>query len=200
MTPQALVEFLKEDGNILFALSSNLAEQYRDLAREFDVEFDERGTRLVDHFSSLSSDPTHTSVLVQDGLDASLGPLFSAPAAVADPFLYKNGIVHRVGDNPLAFPILRPASLSYSFEGPLSEGEASSIDRLDSPDRELMLGSEADVSLISAFQLLNTDRRNPDQSPKRVGSAGRVAFVGSIEAFSNAAIDTKNIETKDGKR
>ena len=200
MTPQALVEFLKEDGNILFALSSNLAEQYRDLAREFDVEFDERGTRLVDHFSSLSSDPTHTSVLVQDGLDASLGPLFSAPAAVADPFLYKYGVVHRVGDNPLAFPILRPASLSYSFEGPLSEDEASSIDRLDSPDRELMLGSEADVSLISAFQLLNTDRRNPDQSPKRVGSAGRVAFVGSIEAFSNAAIDTKNIETKDGKR
>lgn len=203
LTPQALVEFLKNDGNILFALSPGIAEQYRDLAREFDLEFDERGSRLVDHFRSLASDPTHSSILIEYAADSAKGsPILSASSeALNGPFLYKNGIVHRIGDNPLAFPVVRPGHLSYSFEGPsLQDLKAEPLDRLDSSDREVMLGSDQDVSLISAFQLLNTDRRNSDQSPKRTGSSGRVAFVGSIDAFSNVAIDAKDIQANDGKR
>lgn len=195
LTPQRLVHFLRQNGNILFALSSDLSELYRDLGREFEIEFEERGTTLVDHFASLRSDERHTSIAIPARFINHVDGVF-AGTPIAKPFLYK-GVAHRLGSNPLAFPLLKPPSTSYSFELP---EEISTIDRLDNPDRDTVFGSDSDVALISAFQLLDTERRSPDDGPKRQGSAGRAVFCGSIDAFSNAFVKpTSGLQTHDGE-
>lgn len=176
-------------------VSSELSELYRDFAREFDLELEERGTTLIDHFSSLEGDAAHSSVIVPaSGQLQQLKGIF--PTIDSElPFLYK-GIAHRLGSNPLAFPILKPTTTSYSFESPSAD---SSLEKLDNPDRNVLLGSDADASLISAFQLLNTDRRNVDQiTPKRTGTAGRVVWCGSMVAFSDEFVDAKSVQSRDG--
>jgi oligosaccharyltransferase complex subunit beta len=197
LTPQKIIEFLKSNGNVLLSVSSDLSELYRDFAREFELEFEERGTQLIDHFSSIRGDDQHTSVLVPTpGHLPKLQGVFPAISEGHNlPFLFK-GVAHRIGSNPLAFSILRPSSTSYSFEVPSSD---SSLEKLDNPDRKVLMGSDSDASLISAFQLLDTDRRHADQnSPKRSGTAGRVVWCGSMAAFSNEFIDSKNIKSRDG--
>jgi oligosaccharyltransferase complex subunit beta len=198
LTPQKLVEYLKDNGNVLFTVSSELSELYRDLAREFDLDFEERGTQVIDHFTSIEGDASHNHVLVPTSSHLQrLSGVFPAISSELDlPFLYK-GVAHRVGNNPLAFPLLNLPSTSYSFEPPSSDVTA---ERLDNPDRNVLLGSDASASLISAFQLLDTDRRNADQqSPKRVGTAGRALWCGSMAAFSNEFVNSKNIKSRDGQ-
>ncbi|UZJ54162.1 hypothetical protein CBS101457_003482 [Exobasidium rhododendri] len=197
LTPQKIVEYLKSNGNVLLTVSSELSELYRDFAREFELEFEERGTHLIDHFASIKGDDQHSSVLIPTS-----SHLQNLPGVFPEisehhklPFLYK-GVAHRVGNNPLAFPILKMTSTSYSFEVPSSD---STMDKLDNPDRKVLMGSEADAALISAFQLLDTDRRQADQSsPKRSGTAGRALWCGSMAAFSNEFVDMKSIKSRDG--
>lgn len=108
------------------------------------------------------------------------------------------GVAHRLGVNPLAFPILKPFSTSYSFEIPSGD---TTLEKIDNPDREVLLGSHVDASLISAFQLLDTDRRESStNAPKRSGSAGRIIWCGSMAAFSNEYISAKGIQSRDGKQ
>lgn len=195
LAPQKLVNFLQQNGNILFALSSELSELYRDLAREFELEIEDRGTSVVDHFLSLQNDETHTQIAIPNSYRSPTEGIF---AGIQDelPFLFK-GVAHRLGSNPLAFPILKAPSTAYSFELP---SDLASIDRLDNPDREAVLGSDEDVALISAFQLLDTNRRDTNDGPKRQGSAGRAVFVGSLEAFSDKFTRPRGqIRTRDGK-
>lgn len=195
LAPQKLVNFLQQNGNILFALSSELSELYRDLAREFELEIEERGASVVDHFVSLQNDETHTQIAIPKSYRSQVESIF---AGVQDdlPFLFK-GVAHRLGSNPLAFPILKAPSTAYSFELP---SDLASIDRLDNPDREAVMGSDEDVALISAFQLLDTNRRDENDGPKRQGSAGRAVFCGSLEAFSDKFTRPRGqIRTRDGK-
>lgn len=195
LAPQKLVSFLRENGNILFALSSDLSELYRDLAREFEIEFEERGSTLVDHFASLRNDEKHTTVAVPSKHLNQLADIFASVQSDL-PFLY-NGLAHRLGPNPLAFPVLNAPPTAYSFEVP---EDLSTLERLDNPDREVVLGSDPGVALISAFQLLDTNRRNPDDGPKRQGSAGRAVFCGSLEAFSDRLTDKKKVQTHEGTK
>lgn len=197
LSPQKLVDYLTDNGNVLIAVSPDVSELYRDFAREFDLEMEERASHLIDHFASAQDDAAHSSVIVPvaeqlKGLPGVFPSSFSAEL----PFIYK-GMAHRVGSNPLAFSILKPSTTSYSFELPSVD---STLEKLDNPDRTVLLGSDADASLISAFQLLDTDRRNKDQpnSPKRTGSAGRVVWCGSIASFSNDLIDVKKVKSRDG--
>lgn len=174
---------------------------YRDLAREFDVEFEEHGASLIDHVHTLGGDAQHTSVALP--LASSLAKIDSIFGAIKSdlPFLYR-GSLHRLGSNPLAFSLLKPTATSYSFDTPQGGDalSAASLERLDSPDRDVVFGSDVDSSLISAFQLLDTERRNPNDGPKRKGSAGRAVWVGSTDAFSNDFVDRKAVKTAGGER
>ncbi|EST09106.1 Dolichyl-diphosphooligosaccharide--protein glycosyltransferase subunit WBP1 [Kalmanozyma brasiliensis GHG001] len=131
ISPQQLVEYLKTGGNMLVGLDSTASEMHRDFAREFSLEFEERGSALVDHFRYSDQDAgNHTSVLVGGKKSAtarlSTGGLvpntnvFSTEtlrAAKDAPLLYR-GIAHRVGANPLAFPLILPPATSYSSDVP----------------------------------------------------------------------------------
>ena len=197
LTPQKIIDFLKSNGNVLLTVSAELSELYRDFAREFDLDFEERGTQMIDHFASVKGDSDHSTILVPTaGQMQRLPAVFPFPASQSElPFVYK-GVGHRLGSNPLAFSILRPSQHSYSFEPPSS---GATLEKLDNPDRRVLLGSDAEASLISAFQLLDTDRRHADQqSPKRSGTAGRVVWCGSMVAFSNEYVEMKDVKSREG--
>lgn len=169
LSPQSLVDFNKAGGNIVFGYSPSRADWFRDLAREFSLELAPAGHRLVDHFSQSSKSdgrlalPTRSetgeSALVKDNA------VFAGDAALAEEEKRGNAILakdvapHIVGDNPLAFPLVKPSSTSY-LAG--SDGQP------------LWLGTDKDLSIISAFQLRD--------------SSARVAFIGSQDLLSDDAL------------
>ena len=132
LSPQSIVSYLRDGGNVLFGLDSRVSELFRDLAREFALEFDERSTALVDHFRF---DPTldqgnHTTVrlgapalgpgpLTPGGLvpNTAVFSLDTLHKAKSLPLLYR-GVAHRLGANPLAFPLVLPPATAYSSETP----------------------------------------------------------------------------------
>ncbi|CDR99922.1 related to WBP1-oligosaccharyl transferase beta subunit precursor [Sporisorium scitamineum] len=140
ISSQQLVEYLKSGGNMIVALDSSVSEMHRDFAREFSLEFEEKGSALVDHFrySGKHDAGNHTAVLIggkktTGGL--STGGLvnnvnvFSEEtlrAAKETPLLYR-GIAHRVGANPLAFPLILPPATSYSSEAPTLVKEQDAV-------------------------------------------------------------------------
>lgn len=137
--PQQLVEYLKKGGNMIVGLDSSVSEMHRDLAREFSLEFENKGSALVDHFrhSSELDAGNHTTVLVGGKAQAGLSAgglvenlnVFSAETlqeAKEKPLLYR-GLVHRVGANPLAFPLVLPPATSYSSETPALVKEADAV-------------------------------------------------------------------------
>ncbi|SPO23983.1 related to WBP1 - oligosaccharyl transferase beta subunit precursor [Ustilago trichophora] len=140
ISPQQLVDYLKSGGNLIVGLDSGLSEMHRDFAREFSLEFEDKGSALVDHFrySGEYDAGNHTTVLVggkkaRGGL--STGGLvqnvnvFSEETlseAKEKPLLYR-GVVHRVGANPLAFPLILPPATGYSSETPLLVKEQDAV-------------------------------------------------------------------------
>ncbi|EPQ30727.1 uncharacterized protein PFL1_01628 [Pseudozyma flocculosa PF-1] len=136
LSPQNVVSYLKDGGNVLFGLDSDVSELFRDLSREFSVELDERGSALVDHFGfdRRLDAGNHTTVLLGPARSQHLPNSVDLPAggivpnsavfsqqtldlARTQPILYR-GVAHRLGANPLAFPLLVPSATSYSSEVP----------------------------------------------------------------------------------
>lgn len=197
LAPQALVRFAEDGGNLFVALSPSLSEAWRDLAREFSLEFAERGTSLVDHFGYDREHDTgdHTAVLVGGhrahfSAGGAANPVVfsdATRAALATQPLTYRGIAHWIGPNPLAFPLLVPPSTAYESEVPKVSGKGSdavltNLAQLEQPSdaAQLLVGFEATApdataALASAVQL-------------RTNSA-RVVFVGSTELLQNAALD-----------
>ncbi len=140
ISAQQLVEYLKTGGNMIVGLDSSVSEMHRDLAREFSLEFEDKGSALVDHFrySADVDAGNHTAVLVggkrgADGLSAGglvdNANVFSKETlreAKQKPLLYR-GLVHRVGANPLAFPLVLPPATSYSSEAPALVKEQDAV-------------------------------------------------------------------------
>ena len=195
ISPQQLVEYLKLGGNMMVALDSNVSEMYRDLAREFSLEFEDKGSALVDHFtySSKLDAGNHTTVLVGgnkrvDGLGA--GGLvqnenvFSQEtlrAAKEKPLLYR-GIVHRVGANPLAFPLVLPPATSYSSEVPVLVKESDAVAETTSystPAPVTVTTTKIVDGETQTSEVLSTPRAVPtvvkNKSSSRLGKNGWVA-------------------------
>ncbi|KAK0531349.1 oligosaccharyl transferase glycoprotein complex, beta subunit [Tilletia horrida] len=163
LSPQRLVSFLREGGNVIFGLSSStMTPALRDLAREFSLEYQDRGSALIDHFRSAPGDDgRHTSVLLggasDDGRDARTG-LFAgglvsnnvvfAPETLhkvaTKPLVVKDASAHQIGDVPLAFPLVLPPGSSFSAE-PASV-PASDADSGDDEDSASSPPKKADIT------------------------------------------------------
>ncbi|KAL4402226.1 oligosaccharyl transferase glycoprotein complex, beta subunit [Malassezia pachydermatis] len=195
LEPQTLVEFLQKGGNMLVALSPQLTEAWRDFAREFGLDFGERGMKLVDHFGydTALDLGDHSAVRVggnvkERGSLAAGGivpnaAVFSDKTRMSEDSLLFRGIAHWVGPNPLAFPLLLPPLTAYQSDVPKVTGEpsaftASNINKLEALHdmTDLLTGADAHsedatASLASAVQLRD--------------NSARAVFVGSLELFQN---------------
>ncbi|WFD20217.1 oligosaccharyl transferase glycoprotein complex, beta subunit [Malassezia caprae] len=194
LTTHTIVEFLREGGNMLAGVSPQLSESWRDFAREFGLEFGERGTMLVDHlgYDQALDTGNHAAVLVgghrdqmgAGGLATEAGGVFSDETRSIKEALVYRGIAHWVGPNPLAFPLLRPPTTSYQTDPPSittspdGSWHAANVGKLEAlhSQPDLLTGADAhtpdaSASLATAIQLRD--------------NSARVVFVGSTELFGD---------------
>ncbi len=162
--------------NTLFILSSDISEIQRDFAREFDVEFEERETALIDHFSYIQGSEDHTNVLLSREAFADDLPLtvVSRDTQKSSSSILYNGVAHSLGVNPLLIPVLHASETGYSGEPAASEDEDS-----DSKGKLKPILAGKSASLVSALQTR--------------GSA-RVGWIGSEAMLRDSAWKTSGVD------
>lgn len=162
LTPQELVKFINHGGNILVGASTGAGAAIRDFAKELEIDLAERDTLMADHFNfDGSSDERHTTIVTSKF--GSNEFIISKEVQDGSPIIYK-GIGHGLGNSPLLTPVLGASRTAYSYDVK-EEFEAS--------EDPWVAGSQA--WLVSVFQARNN---------------ARVGITGSVEMFSNKALDT----------
>jgi len=166
--------------NLIVALTPTAAEAWRDFAREFSIDFDARGTSVIDHtaYYPFLDNGLHNTILVplstQKNIVADDEPslILSRATRNGPPILYR-GIGHLIPPHfPLAHAILSAPPTAYSYDIPKSSDAAKSagpVDAdLDGTGGPFLSGGRA--SLVAAFQARN---------------GARVVWSGSVELFSD---------------
>ena len=150
-------EFIEKGGNVILGASENTGDSVREFAETCGIEFDTKGSSVIDHFSS-STDANlkHNSVVSSNAFKSHviLGNFLKTEQNV----LFK-GIGHAVDEsNVLAVKVLRGNPSTYSANPSL-------------PISEYPENAGADTLLVSALQGRNN---------------ARIVVSGSIDMFSNA--------------
>ena len=149
LTPQLLVDFLNDGGNIILGASPSTSESLRDFARELDIDLPPRDSLFTDHFSyHPQSTRNHTLVV----LDSDNFCPLSHVERILSPETRKNKIVYRgsahgLGPGPFLLPLLKGKSTSYIYDGK---------EDLDAVEDSYVSGTQA--FLVSAFQAKNNAR------------------------------------------
>ncbi|PNH04740.1 Dolichyl-diphosphooligosaccharide--protein glycosyltransferase subunit [Tetrabaena socialis] len=161
---QTILDFVDSGHNVLLAVNSEVSEAMRNLAAEFGVDLDDRGTKLFDHFSyATTADGKHDHNLVASY------DLADAPVIVGgpykDPVLFRGLAATVPADAELATVVLSAPATSYSHDPRKSMLEPPS----------LMVGAAA--SLVTAVQARNN---------------ARMVVAGSTDMFSNDLAGSAN--------
>ena len=99
-------------GNVVVGASSNVPEMIKDLAIEFSVDFDDKGTKVFDYFHSASN------MVYSSKYGAFADAVVKTPKepALPGPVVF-DGVSHRLtGKNPLVFPVLTAEDTAFSLE------------------------------------------------------------------------------------
>lgn len=179
LTANNFLEFLKKEGNLLFALSSEAATPTAVQAAlsELDISIPaDKSAVVVDHFNydSTSASDKHDVLLLEQpqSLRSSVKNYFGGNGYVAVP----RAVGQVLGnDSPLLAPVLRAPSTAYSY---------STKDEAESVEDPFAVGQQ--LNLISTMQANN---------------AARLMVVGSAELLQNkwfsesAKLGSKSIKT-----
>lgn len=164
MSAKSIVGFVADGGNVLVAGSPEMGSTLRELSREFDVEYDNRYTTVLDHFNydqSLGS-KQHDAIVVNPATHMAGGAI--VPQDLPGPILFR-GIAHSINPaNSLLNSVLWAPSEAYSWENV----------NLDDPADQDPTLSGKDISLVSVMQARNN---------------ARVAFLGSTDMLTDAFFD-----------
>lgn len=163
-TPQILVQFLNDGGNILLASSPTTSESLRDFARELDIDLPPRDTLFTDHFAyHPNSSQNHTLVVLDtENISDSRHAQNVLSEETRQRKITYRGTAHGLGNGPLLFPLIRGGRTSYVFDGK---------EDLDTVEAPYVAGSQA--FLISGFQARNN---------------ARVIITSSLDIFSDEYI------------
>lgn len=177
LTPNLLLQFINQDGNILLTLSADspTPTSISSLLLELDVHLPpDRTSLVVDHFNydSVSSSEKHDVLLLPQPspLRSDLRNFFDGEGTVAFP----RSVAHELGNkSPLLVPILRAKSTAYSYN-PKDEAET-----IEDP---FSVGEQ--ISLVSSMQARNS---------------ARFTIFGSVEALENKWFDA-GVRSPGGKQ
>ncbi|EFJ53013.1 hypothetical protein VOLCADRAFT_72245 [Volvox carteri f. nagariensis] len=156
---QTILDFVDSGHNVLLAVNTDVSEALRNLAAEFGVDVDDRGSKVFDHFNHATLDGQEDHTLI------AAGDLVDAPVMVGGP--YKEPVLFRgvastiPGDSELATVVLGAPSTAYSF---VKSG-------VQEPPT-LMVGSA--ISLVTAVQARNN---------------ARMVVAGSLDMFTDKFFD-----------
>ncbi|KAF3052037.1 oligosaccharyl transferase glycoprotein complex, beta subunit [Didymella keratinophila] len=151
LTANQLLEFIKKDGNVLVALSSEQATPtaVQSLLLELDISIpNNKGALVVDHFNydSASASEKHDVLLLPfpTALRPGLMNYFGGEGYIAVP----RAVGQVLGnDSPMLSPILRAPSTAYSYD---------SKDETEAVEDPFAVGQQ--LSLVSAMQAHNSAR------------------------------------------
>ncbi|KAG0055232.1 hypothetical protein BGZ83_009287 [Gryganskiella cystojenkinii] len=164
MNAKSVVGFVAEGGNVLIGASSELGHLVRELAREFDVEYDNRFTTVYDHFNydqALGKEQHDTVVVSPSQHMSNIDTIIPAKAVEGTPLLFK-GIAHTINpENSLLTKVLWAPQEAYSWETVNGENDSAGSD-------PSVAGK--DISLVSVMQARNN---------------ARIAFLGSTEMLTD---------------
>ncbi|KAL8954129.1 MAG: hypothetical protein Q9222_000011 [Ikaeria aurantiellina] len=176
LTPSLLLEFIKNNGNILLTLSADspVPSGISSLLLELDIHLPpDRSSLVVDHFSydTVSASEKHDVLLVPQpsSLRSDVKSLFGGDGIIAFP----RAVAQELGgSSALLTPIVSAPETAYSFN-PKEEGETV--------EEPFAVGSQ--ISLVSSMQARNS---------------ARFSVLGSVEALENNWFDAK-VKTQMGK-
>ncbi|KAF2276505.1 Dolichyl-diphosphooligosaccharide-protein glycosyltransferase 48kDa subunit [Westerdykella ornata] len=163
LTASLLLDFMKKEGNILLALSSerNIATSVQSLLLELDIHVpSDKGALVVDHFNydSTSAADKHDVLLLPfpDAVRPDVKNYFAGNGLIAVP----RAVGQTLGnESPLIAPILRAPSTAYSY---------NPKDEADIVEDPFAVGTQ--LNLVSAMQAHNS---------------ARLTVVGSAEMLQN---------------
>ncbi|KAL6718884.1 oligosaccharyl transferase glycoprotein complex, beta subunit [Lecanora helva] len=169
LTPNLLLQFIKQEGNILLTLSADspTPTAISSLLLELDIHLPpDRNTLVVDHFAydAASAAEKHDVLLLPQpaSLRSGVKNFFGGDGTIAFP----RSVAQELGNTtPLLAPIVRAKSTAYSYN-PKDEGE--------SVDDPFVVGEQ--ISLVSSVQARNS---------------ARFTVFGSAEALENKWFDAK---------
>jgi len=155
---------------VLVVGGTEIGKPLRDVASDCNVEFDEEGTFVIDHFHFAASDEGQHTLIAADASDIVSSSIIFEKSIDA-PVLFK-GIGQDIEeDSALLFSVLHGSSTSYSHN------PEEKVEDLHVAGKK--------TSLVTALQARNN---------------ARVVFVGSLELFSNHFFEASvSKQTADGK-
>ncbi|KAF9911318.1 hypothetical protein BX616_010623 [Lobosporangium transversale] len=165
MSAKAVVGFVADGGNLLVAGSPELGNTVRELSREFDVEFDNKFTTVLDHFNYDTGfgKEKHDAIVINPATHMAKLDNIIPVDKIPGPILFR-GIAHSVNpSNSLLTPILWAPQEAYSWE---------SVNLNGSADQDPVISGK-DISLVSVMQARNN---------------ARIAFLGSTEMLTDPFI------------
>jgi oligosaccharyltransferase complex subunit beta len=164
LTPQTLVEFINDGGNVLLAASPSTSESLRDFVRELEIDLAPRDSLFTDHFSYHQKSPKNHTLVVLDGENFPSLPHVQnilSPETLGSKIVYR-GTAHGLGNGPMLLPLVRGKATSYVFDGK---------EDLDTVEAPYVSGNQA--FLVTGFQARNN---------------ARVVVASSLDMFSNEYI------------
>ena len=176
LTPKLLLQFIKQNGNILLTLSADspTPTSISSLLLELDIHLPpDRDSLVVDHFNydTASASEKHDVLLLPQGsrLRTDVKNYFGGDGIIAFP----RAVAQELGNtSPLLAPILRAKSTAYSYN-PKDESEV-----VEDP-----FATGEQISLVSSMQARNS---------------ARFTVFGSAEALENKWFAGK-VKSVDGK-
>jgi oligosaccharyltransferase complex subunit beta len=170
LSAKTILDFIDDGRNVLVVGGTEIGKPLRDIASDCNVEFDEEGTFVIDHFNfERQDDGQHTLLAVDPANVVASSIIFEQP--IDAPILFK-GIGQDIEeDSALLFSVLHGSSSSYSHNP-------------EEPVEDLHVAGKR-TSLVSALQARNN---------------ARVVFAGSLELFSDQYFKASvEKQTADGK-
>ncbi|KAI8140364.1 Dolichyl-diphosphooligosaccharide--protein glycosyltransferase subunit WBP1 [Fennellomyces sp. T-0311] len=171
-----LVKFVNNGGNLLVATGRDPSLAIRDLASEFDIEFDPTGTSVYDH-KDTEHDVISTSRI-------------EAPASMIDglqkPILF-SGIGLSLGKIPLLNHVLKAEGTAFVADAYSESAEASDVDLVASLQarnsaRATFSGS---IALFSdSFFDKKVEQTRPNGTAKRHVPSGNIEFVDQLSKWT----------------
>jgi oligosaccharyltransferase complex subunit beta len=149
LSPQILVQFVNDGGNIILGASPSTSESLRDFARELDIDLSPRDSYFTDHFSHHKDSTRNHTLVILDSENfpplPHVNSIFSAETR-SSKIIYR-GTAHGLGTGPLLLPLVRGKGTSYVFDG------KEDLDIVEDP---YVAGTQA--FLVSGFQAKNNAR------------------------------------------
>ena len=177
LTPQLLLQFLNQNGNILLILSADSATPsgIASLLLELDIHLPpDRTASVVDHFNydTLSAPEKHDVLLLPQpsALRPDVKNFFNGKGTIAFPRAMSQDLG---SSSPHLAPILRARSTTYSYN---PKGAAETV--------EDPLAAGGQISLVSTMQARNS---------------ARLTVFGSVEALKNRWFDA-DVKGPDSKQ